>query len=363
MWVSHYPGTVLSQNLFANPGFEDINNCTEYHADCAPEAWFNTPAENYLVKGSQAPKAIMGKNLLLVPVTNLITGPDKNNFVFTMLCCPLVKGEPYKLEFFLHTGGRKFYGLDFYFSEKEPRSSRFFLPGRASLVTVTEQNIVNELKGEWKIIQIEFTAKGNERFCSIGNLSGENFMYPGKDAMNKKGDIFYFLDEMILKPTGEVKICNEYIANKIKLYDQNYRHSPLIRLLPDTLEVPLRQVRFYADTVTIPAVLFETGKAEIKPVVRKILDSLVQQLDTFKISKIDVNGHTDSTGTMERNNILALDRANVIKDYLIYKLPALKESIFAFGRGARFPVATNTTEKGRQRNRRVEIILTKSRMR
>ena len=58
--------------MLANPGFEDLNHCTEYQADCGIEAWFNIPAKPTLVKGIAVPRPVIGHNLLLVPVENLI---------------------------------------------------------------------------------------------------------------------------------------------------------------------------------------------------------------------------------------------------------------------------------------------------
>ena len=57
------------QNLFANPGFEDVNNCVEYRTDCAPEAWFNIPAVNYAVKGRFAkPRRMPTRSCSLAPL-------------------------------------------------------------------------------------------------------------------------------------------------------------------------------------------------------------------------------------------------------------------------------------------------------
>ncbi|MEO6583687.1 MAG: hypothetical protein ABIO05_05145, partial [Ferruginibacter sp.] len=61
-----------AQNLFANEGFEDLNVCTEYHINCAPEAWFYIkPTTNPLVNGRLVPRPMLGNNLLLVPVFNV----------------------------------------------------------------------------------------------------------------------------------------------------------------------------------------------------------------------------------------------------------------------------------------------------
>ncbi len=118
------PGDIYAQNLFANPGFEDINNCTEYHADCAPEAWFNIPATNYLVKGIKAQKPVLGNMLLLVPVGNVMENfNNKRRFIYTLLTCPLVQGEKYALSFFIHTGKKPLKNLIFILQIKSPHQA------------------------------------------------------------------------------------------------------------------------------------------------------------------------------------------------------------------------------------------------
>ena len=89
-----------AQNILLNPGFEDINNCTEYHMDCSPEAWYNIPAENILVNASYTPEPATGRNVLLVMLDN-VTRPKKQ-VVYTLLGCPLQKDRMYDLVFFIY---------------------------------------------------------------------------------------------------------------------------------------------------------------------------------------------------------------------------------------------------------------------
>ena len=73
---------------------------------------------------------------------------------------------------------------------------------------------------------------------------------------------------------------------------------------------------------------------------------------------MEVNGHTDNTGNERSNQILSEARATAIKDYLVNKIPASADKITAAGKGQNFPIAENTTASGKQKNRRVEIIIT-----
>jgi len=69
-----------------------------------------------------------------------------------------------------------------------------------------------------------------------------------------------------------------------------------------------------------------------------------------------IEGHTDSTGSFDKNLTLAKDRATAVKTYLVNKLGIDADRLSAMGQGQSQPVADNNTEEGRAQNRRVEIV-------
>lgn len=107
--------------------------------------------------------------------------------------------------------------------------------------------------------------------------------------------------------------------------------------------------------VSVPAdASFDVNRAELKPALRPVLDELARNLDPQV--QLAVVGHTDSTGSDAINDALSLERAQAVRGYLSQRgVPAARVRID--GRGSREPVAANTTEDGRARNRRVEIYL------
>jgi len=343
-----------AQNLFANPGFEDINTCTEYHMQCAPEGWFNVnPVTNPLVQAVAVPEPLLGTNLLLVPVANVLT-PAVRPYVYTMFLCPLEKEKRYKLSFYINTPGRKFYHIDFLFSEKEPMAKGFSFDSLQPSLIVTEDAVVAEVKGRWQAVELEYTAKGGEKFCMIGNM-GADMPYSIKDKLNKTGRIYYFLDEIKMKAMDAIN-CPEYEENIKKLYAQNFRHTEYQLVDPDA-EKPVMP-KFRSDTLIIPAAFFETNSAIPKKGFAPLADSIIALIPLHGVAKIDIYGHTDDRGKPDSNLVLSERRANAVLNYFVGKLPALKDNIFATGRGQGFPKADNTTEKGRAINRRVEIIFT-----
>lgn len=109
----------------------------------------------------------------------------------------------------------------------------------------------------------------------------------------------------------------------------------------------------YAKTI-----LFDTGKATIRPQSAAVLSQIVDVLNQYKGSKFSIEGYTDSTGSKAINERLSDERANAVKVFLVEKgIDAGR--LTAKGFGSSNPIASNKTAKGRTLNRRVEINLVK----
>jgi OOP family OmpA-OmpF porin len=99
---------------------------------------------------------------------------------------------------------------------------------------------------------------------------------------------------------------------------------------------------------------FEPGSAVLRPAGLLILDEMAVALARLKDRRFEVIGHTDALGSRSGNVSLSLARAQAVKAYLVGKgLPA--ERIAASGMGPDQPVASNDSDAGRARNRRIEF--------
>jgi len=101
-------------------------------------------------------------------------------------------------------------------------------------------------------------------------------------------------------------------------------------------------------------VSFRTGRADIEPTLRPVLDRFAQTLVANPGTTVRVIGHTDSTGGDAVNEPLSMQRAASVRGYLADRGVA-PQRVAVDGRGAREPIADNASEAGRARNRRVEI--------
>lgn len=108
--------------------------------------------------------------------------------------------------------------------------------------------------------------------------------------------------------------------------------------------------------VNMGDVLFDTGKSDLRPAAREALAKLSGIVLNYPSLQLTIEGHTDSTGTDEFNQTLSEKRADGVRDYLVGQgLSA--DKVAAKGMGKLMPVADNATAAGRQKNRRVEIIV------
>ena len=101
-------------------------------------------------------------------------------------------------------------------------------------------------------------------------------------------------------------------------------------------------------------ITFATDQDQIVPAFYPTLDSVAIVLRKFNKSLIDVDGHTDSTGTAAHNQALSERRAYSVANYLGSR-GVDQRRISAMGYGQDRPIASNATEAGRAQNRRVEI--------
>lgn len=107
------------------------------------------------------------------------------------------------------------------------------------------------------------------------------------------------------------------------------------------------------------SILFETGKATVDARSTDLLDAVGDILKASpNITKLTIEGHTDATGDAAFNKSLSQDRADAVKAYLAARgIDAGR--LEAVGYGAEKPVASNDTDEGRAKNRRVEFRVTR----
>jgi len=104
-------------------------------------------------------------------------------------------------------------------------------------------------------------------------------------------------------------------------------------------------------------VTFGFDRSDIQPQFHEALNDVARSLNNYPQTLVDVIGHADSTGRAEYNQSLSERRALAVADYLTGRGGVLRDRLYVEGRGSSQPIADNTTDAGRAKNRRVEIVL------
>jgi outer membrane protein OmpA-like peptidoglycan-associated protein len=109
--------------------------------------------------------------------------------------------------------------------------------------------------------------------------------------------------------------------------------------------------------LNIPSdISFDSGRYDIKPSLRPILDRLATSLNQNPVTTVRIIGHTDNTGSESINGPLSVNRASATRNYLVDRGVAMNR-ISIDGRSSHEPIADNSTAAGRAKNRRVEIFI------
>ncbi len=108
-------------------------------------------------------------------------------------------------------------------------------------------------------------------------------------------------------------------------------------------------------------VLFDSGKAELRPGARGVLDKVASVLKEVQGQPIGIEGHTDNIpikrSSWASNDALSEARAEAVATYFVEQHGLDRSRVTAIGYGESRPIASNSTAAGRQKNRRVEVII------
>ena len=108
--------------------------------------------------------------------------------------------------------------------------------------------------------------------------------------------------------------------------------------------------------IAIYGIYFDVGKATLKTESKPAFEQIAKYLVENPKVNCWVVGHTDADGSFETNSNLSLERAKAVKSFLTSNYGISSERLFSEGVGPLAPVASNSTEEGKQLNRRVELV-------
>ncbi|MFN0033585.1 MAG: OmpA family protein [Saprospiraceae bacterium] len=380
-----FPFQIAAQNLVVNPSFELIKpdavvvpcEFTQFSYDFPRRAasWSGfrdgTPdllraAENcdWLLQAHTGEQCL--GIITYLPAEDVGQRSDFHEFVQGQLSAPLKPGQQYRLECWVREDSAvvkahlsKVYSpktpvvpvragnLGFCFSVA-PFGLRDISPSAIAVAKLRPQVNFAEVistAGQWVKISATFVPDQPFQHFTVGNFFSDkltpNDLSPeGHKKIEQK-------NAALAAPVDKVKRVTYLCVDDISVA-LAYPPPP-----PASLEKALLKDRKYTFSA---GVLFDSGKAELRPEAGAELDSLLAFLQKFPDVVLGISGHTDDVGTDEYNLDLSERRAKSVQDYLEIK-GIRADRLRSRGFGETRPVAENATEAGRQTNRRVECIV------
>ncbi|MES2679718.1 MAG: OmpA family protein [Bacteroidota bacterium] len=340
--------TIQAQNLVQNPGFEELaGNPGNGHAplNCSKN-WFcsNFSGTDYYIRtdgsGEGVPKNMYGTQ---EPHSgNAYAGvcihKDHIEYLGTKLTKTLVAGNTYLVEFYISRAEKsvaavKKFGI--LFSERPYKTINRKGFAIEPNIKFTDANGFKEEK-QWVKLSETYQAEGFETYLTLGHFIDDH-------PEGVKQFSHYYIDDLSVTLVGEGEKTESADSDTVA------RQPDLVvpAFSPETNEV-----------ITLENVFFATNKSELVMESYPELDKLAKYLKREIDVDITINGHTDNAGNEGKNRDLSEERAKAVAEYLISK--GVEPTRISYnGFGSQQPIASNDTEEGKQKNRRVEFITSK----
>ena len=126
---------------------------------------------------------------------------------------------------------------------------------------------------------------------------------------------------------------------------------PKLKMVPPVPSIEANSLLITLDS----GILFDVDKYDLRPEAEEVLKNLAIVLKEADIKAFEIDGHTDSDASDEHNQVLSENRANAVKNFLASQDITAEITIKGYGESR--PIASNDTPEGKQKNRRVEIVI------
>jgi chemotaxis protein MotB len=209
------------------------------------------------------------------------------------------------------------------------------------------KNDLNDIKLNYESLESKSDSDIKSRIIENNNLldSLAKIHYELKTGLNK----VFELEKLVLEKEKKLNLLRKNLSDALLNFEGN------------GLKVDQRNGKVYVSMEN--KLLFKSGSWKVQPDGRKAIKQLSNVLAGNPEINVLIEGHTDNIpysgeGVIKNNWDLSTKRATAIINLLLINKLVLPQNITAAGRGEFFPIASNSDEKGRSANRRIEVILT-----
>ena len=283
--------------------------------------------------GQQQPHS--GKSMIGITTYGCDEGkPHCREYVQIQLREPLVPGQTYYAEFWVSHLPRSLQinNIGMAFSNKRLDFKTDVQLNLRPLVNAAKT--VEAPNGKWVKISGKFKAPEEADYLVIGNFFPDSLTAVKSSCAEAFPYAYYYLDDVLLRkeePIIEVPIRED-----------------------DLSRIPITA----GQVITLRNIFFDFDKFELLPRSYTELNKLLHILQNNPAMVIEIRGHTDNTGDRDYNLYLSRKRAEAVVQYLLENGVSAARAKYR-GYGDAQPIAANTTDEGRQLNRRVEFLVVK----
>ena len=232
---------------------------------------------------------------------------------------------------------------------------------KGNVFGIDDENALSELNENFEIVNDENSGKqylnvNNKKFSLMDKAIVKLFYVEPKtnerifitaDTTGSNGEYFFKI---------EPKKAYEVVVENYGNFDKKISVAENEGSKSDTLEIsPIGINSMPKSAIKLKNIQYEVNSSELSASAKSILDSsLYIYLKENSDIIVEINSHTDNTGSDDFNMKLSVKRANNVVKYLIYK-GISSSRLIAKGFGESNPIATNDTAEGREKNRRTEF--------
>ncbi len=354
-FLSGCPAVVFAQNLIPNPGFETFNECPRHlgnlHRDVAEWTTPTSGTTDYFHMCS----IHMGTPENFNGVQRTVEGEgyagfyayapdDYREYLQVALKSPLEAGSVYRLSFYVSLAERSDYAirdfgilfssapLDIDTKKNITKAKRFAISGNSYHYLESPAEEFLSDTSDWSRVEVRFEAEGTERYLVLGNFRANRETRTIETGRSSNKGAYYYIDKVaLLKQKPDLALARP----------PSLAHNGNYQL--DSLQV-------------FNSLLFEFDTYSLSNPGREELQNLYEFLSHDGDLQLQLAGHTDGKGTARYNQMLSEKRCMAVATYL-EDLGIHSDRIRWEGFGSTRPVASNETEAGRSRNRRVEFLI------
>jgi outer membrane protein OmpA-like peptidoglycan-associated protein len=284
-------------------------------------------------------------------------------YLRSRLICGLRKDNLYKIQFYIKSIHPVLDSVGLFFTANDPLYGKTMMQ-EVSPAAYLKGNVQSNAFGDsaWRKVDITYKATGEEIYLLVGYFAKNDYRGERREQMENR--FFIFLDDFSMHPMDPNEhICTNWRDAADEIYSGNERHELVDRKMRYYRNVPPpkpaleRNSMTVIDTLVLPDILFETGKAVLQSSGFAVLDSIISSTTGKQIDSLILKGHTDNTGSFAANEVLSQNRAKSVADYVAPRISKMPVPVFIYGMADRAPLADNNTPAGRRKNRRVEVLV------